>query len=73
MRICLDKKILRVSDFPNYSNVCEIEDVNKIYPDVFYRFAIESWRASARISIMEIKIVNNFDDKMWSNIIQINW
>ena len=34
MRIFLKEKLLKVSDFPNYENVCELNDTNRINPSI---------------------------------------
>lgn len=63
IRICLEKKYLRVSEYPNYSNVCEIDDANKIKSDIDYKFVLHSYNKST-IIITSIIEVYYFDDLM---------
>ena len=41
MRIFLNEKLLKVSDYPNYENVCELNDISRINLSMQYRFGIE--------------------------------
>lgn len=67
MRIHLKNKFVKVTDFPNYSSVCELDDSNKINLNSSYRFAMELYYESS-IAITSILEVGKFDDKIWLNV-----
>jgi len=64
MRIFLKEKLLRVSDYPNYQNVCELNDNSRINLSMQYRFGIELQYENATITITDIIEVPEFDQRM---------
>ena len=64
MRIWLKEKLLRVSDYPNYQNVCELNDISRINLSIQYRFGIELYHENATITITDILEVAEFDQRM---------
>jgi len=65
MRIFLKEKLLKVSDFPNYQNVCELNDNSRINNlSMQYRFGIELLHHTSTITITDIFEVPEFDQRM---------
>jgi len=64
MRIFLKEKLLKVSDFPDYQNVCELNDNSRINLSMQYRFGIELFHKTSTITITDIFEVPEFDQRM---------
>ena len=64
MRIHLAEKILKIADYPDYKNVCELDDKNKIQSNVEYRFATELYHIDDKIILNDIFEAIEFDNKM---------
>jgi len=43
VRICLNKRFLRVASLPDYSSIAELDDPKKIDPKVAYRFFLSMY------------------------------
>ncbi|KAL4480734.1 hypothetical protein ABPG72_014509 [Tetrahymena utriculariae] len=64
VRIHLAQKIVKVSNYPNYQNVVELENKQLILYETQYRFAVEIYYSVHKIIITHLSIVDDFDDKM---------
>jgi len=56
--------LLKVSDYLNYQNVCELNDISRINLSMQYRFGIELVFENATITIKDILEVPEFDQRM---------
>ena len=70
MRIFLKEKLLKVSDYPNYENVCELNDISRINLSMQYRFGIQLHYENTTITITDIFEVPEFDLRMWWHFIK---
>jgi len=64
VRICLNKRFLRVASLPDYSSIAELDDPNKIDPKVAYRFFLCLLNYGDIMRITKYCTVGKFDEKM---------
>jgi len=64
VRIHLDSNLLRVGSLPDYSSIAELNNPNKIDPNVNYRFFLTMKNKGDMIRINKMSVVNSFDGKM---------
>jgi len=64
VRIDLNQQFLRVASLPDYSSIAELDNPNKIDPEVIYRFFLCMNCKGDMMRITNIRTVSKFDDKM---------
>ncbi|KAL4480732.1 hypothetical protein ABPG72_014507 [Tetrahymena utriculariae] len=64
VRIHLAQKMIKVSNYPYYENVEELENKQLILENSQYRFAVELYYPAHKIIITHLSTVNVFDLKM---------
>lgn len=63
-RFHIEEKLFKVSSFPNYLNVAELNDINKVDPTIEYSFAIAINNPTDSVTIEEVMEVCEFDNRM---------
>ena len=64
LRICIQSKYMRISDYPNYKNVCEISDKSMIKDNISHKFAMSYLLNESIIAVKNLTWVTSFDDRM---------
>lgn len=65
VRIFLDQKILRVASLPNYAQMVELDDPNKIKSNTDYRFFIKIAYPGHMLEITEIIESDSFENTIF--------